>query len=406
VKYLFVSQRFVLPMDTGGKIRTGKILEKLNELHDVTVISNVESPKDDPFFGQMQRMCARFIPIPWKEIRRYTPRFFFRLFLQMFSRYPVSVLNTCNAAMEEALENEVATEAYDVIVCDFVQSAKMFRRLDMRNVVLFQHNVESVIARRHMEQARNPLTRLFWWLQWVKMYRYEREQTTRFAGVIAVSENDQKDFERLYGARSVRTIPTGVDVEYFSPSVDSSAVPNSLVFCGSMDWLPNEDGILYFVDEILPEIAKRVPGVTLKVVGRRPTPLLQRLCQQHQNVELTGWVDDTRPHLAASRVFIVPLRIGGGTRLKIFEAMAMGMPIVSTSIGAEGLPVEDRQNIMLADTAQKFADATSRLLLDPDQATSLGARARAFVEANFDWKPVTKQFDRICGQAVASRSCN
>jgi glycosyltransferase involved in cell wall biosynthesis len=393
-------------MDTGGKIRTGKILEKLNESHDVTVISNVESPRDDPYLGQMQRMCSQFVPVPWKEVRRYTPRFFLRLFLQMFSRYPVSVLNTCNHAMETALEAEATTGAYDIIVCDFVQSAKMFGQLDKRNVVLFQHNVESVIARRHMEQARNPLTRLFWWLQWVKMYRYECEQTTRFAGVVAVSENDQKDFERLYGARNVHTIPTGVDVDFFKPSVDRNVVPNSLVFCGSMDWLPNEDGILYFVDEILPEIAKRVPGVKLKVVGRRPSPVLEKLCHRHQNVELTGWVDDTRPHLAASEVFIVPLRIGGGTRLKIFEAMAMGMPIVSTSIGAEGLPVEDGQNIMLADTAQKFAEATSRLLLNPDQAISLGSRARAFVEANFDWKPVTTQFDRICRQAVTSRTCN
>jgi glycosyltransferase involved in cell wall biosynthesis len=196
-------------------------------------------------------------------------------------------------------------------------------------------------------------------------------------------------------------IPTGVDVDYFRPMpVEETA--NSLVFTGSMDWLPNEDAILYFVDAILPLIKQQCPEVSLEVVGRSPSRKLQALSEAEKSIRLTGWVDDIRPFVARGSVCIVPLRIGGGTRLKIFEAMAMNKAVVSTSVGAEGLPVRPGENILLADAPQDFADSVVSLLRDPNQRRRLGTAARALVHESYGWPRVAESFARTLHSAVVS----
>jgi len=170
-----------------------------------------------------------------------------------------------------------------------------------------------------------------------------------------------------------------------------------------MDWLPNEDAIRYFTEQILPRVKQEVPGVTLTVVGRNPYPGLLELSKRDPAVIVTGRVDDVRPYMEEASVYIVPLRIGGGTRLKIYEAMAMEKPIVSTSIGAEGLPVEDGQEIVLADTPQTFAGAIVKLIQQPNLANEIGKRAAAKVRQNFGWDKVAESFAAICESRINSQ---
>ncbi len=167
---LFLSQRFLLPMDTGGKIRTGKILEQLSNKHAITLVSNFESPKDDDFLPEMNRFCSKFIPVFWKETPKDSVWFFMRLFFQMFSIYPVSVLNDTSSKLQQCLEAEHRTQVYDLVICDFVQSARNFKGIAGTPAILFQHNVESQIAKRHYAQAKGILGRCFWWLQWQKLF--------------------------------------------------------------------------------------------------------------------------------------------------------------------------------------------------------------------------------------------
>ena len=197
--------------------------------------------------------------------------------------------------------------------------------------------------------------------------------------------------------------PTGADVEYFQPFAGEEAA-NSLVFTGSMDWLPNEDAILYFADAILPLIREHSPEVFLDVVGRNPSRKLQALAESEKGIRLTGWVDDIRPFLGRDSVCIVPLRIGGGTRLKIFEAMAMGKAVVSTSVGAEGLAVRSAENIVLADTPNDFAQAVISLLRDPGRRQQLGAAARSLVQDNYSWTIVAKGFASTLQEVIISSS--
>jgi len=267
--------------------------------------------------------------------------------------------------------------------------------------ILFTHNVEAEIWRRHAENAANPLSRYLLRQQWRRMLRFERTALGRFDLVLAVSEADRDTFQRLYPdtLRSpAHVVQTGVDTAYFAPST-APGRPAHLVFTGSMDWLPNEDGMQYFVRDILPRIRQVEPDATLSIIGRSPTPAVKRLAED-AGIEVTGRVDDVRPHIAAGAVYVVPLRIGGGTRLKIFEAMAMGKAVVSTTVGAEGLPVTPGQNIVIADEPARFAQAVVHMIRDGDARRKIEAAARRIVVDRYDWAAVAQDFEDALTRAV------
>ena len=400
-KILFLSQRFLFPMDTGGKIRTGNILEYLKKIASINVISNVESPKDDKYFPQMNGLCDKFIPVPWKENPRYTLKFYLKIGMQSFSRFPISVLNDYSAELENTVYNELKNNYYDLAICDFLQSTLNFRRVNSVPTILFQHNVESTIAKRHLEKAKDPVSILFWWLQYRRMHKHEKAMCRQFDGIIAVSENDKEFMRKRFNVDNVYDIPTGVDTNFYQPQ-GAKTHKKQLVFTGSMDWLPNEDAMIYFIQEIFPLIKAQESETQLVIVGRRPTPRLQKLTDGRKDIIATGWVEDTRPYIEESSVFIVPIRIGGGTRMKIYEALSMGKGMVSTTIGAEGLPLTHEKHLLIADEKEEFARNVLRLLRDKELSNTLGKNARAYVYSNFRWEHVAKVFDDVCKKVIHS----
>jgi glycosyltransferase involved in cell wall biosynthesis len=221
---------------------------------------------------------------------------------------------------------------------------------------------------------------------------FERTYAKRCDHLLTVSEHDCKIFFNLADCQRITVIPTGVDVDYFRPVPDLEK-PDSLVFTGSMDWMPNEDGILFFLQQIWPLVRAKIPNISLSIVGRDPSKRIQALASELEGVQITGRVEDVRPYVHSSSVYIVPLRIGSGTRLKIFEAMAMGKAIVSTTIGAEGLPVHSGRDIVLADDPAEFADAIIQLLQDPVRRAELARAARQLVEQKHSWDSVVRPFE-------------
>jgi glycosyltransferase involved in cell wall biosynthesis len=321
---------------------------------------------------------------------------------QSFSRYPISVLNDYSARLERTVISELKSNRYDLAVCDFLQSTLNFRRVNGTPTLLFQHNVEATIAKRHSEQAKDPISKIFWGLQYSKMFRHEGEMCRRFDGIVAVSENDRERMEEWFRAKNVYEIPTGVDTDFYKPA-ENVAEKKQLIFTGSMDWLPNEDAMVYFIKKIFPLIKKEEPETTLVIVGRRPTPNLLKLTEGRADITTTGWVDDTRPFMAESAVFIVPIRIGGGTRMKIYEALAMGKAMVSTAVGAEGLPLTHGEQIMFADEEKAFAGHVVTLLRDKTLRKKLGAIARKYVYENFRWEKVAEVFTDICEKVASEK---
>lgn len=267
-------------------------------------------------------------------------------------------------------------------------------------MLLFQHNVESLIWQRHFETASGTVKRRYMRGQWQRTVQQEGRYCSLADKVCAVSEDDARLLREEFKLTNVvGAVPTGVDLDFFQFST-APRPPRSLVFLGSMDWMPNIDGCCWFADAIWPLVKQKYPDTTLTIVGRKPAPKVQELATRDPSIRVTGTVDDVRPHLAAEEVMIVPLRVGGGTRIKIFEAMATGIPCVSTRIGAEGLPVNHGEHIALADSPADFAREIGSLFEDPSRRQALGRNARSLVEENFGWPSINAVFERFCRETV------
>ena len=401
MRILWLKTELLHPVDKGGKIRTYAMLRELRRHHHVTYLTLDDGTAAGDAREKAVEYCHEVETVPFSQPARGTLGFYADLFRNVFSSLPYAVAKYRSAAFRQAIERAVATGRFDVVVCDFLTpSVNVPDRLGVPTV-LFEHNVEAAIWERHASVATHPVKKAYMREQWRRMLRWETRECRRFDHVVAVSDADRDTFRDRMGVTQVSSVPTGVDIGYFAPT---GATRNSheIVFTGSMDWLPNEDGLEWFCGEILPLVRAKVPQATLSVVGRNPSARVKSLAARHSGVTVTGTVPDVRPYLERAGALVVPLRIGGGTRLKIYEGMSMGRPTVSTTIGAEGLPVHHGEELLIADTAADFADAVARLLADPSEGEALGARAAARVRRDFSWDGVARQFADTCA-AVSAR---
>jgi len=267
--------------------------------------------------------------------------------------------------------------------------------------VMFTHNVEAEIFERHVARAAG-LWRLVWADQSRKMTRLEQASLARYDSVVAVSERDRDALAKRYGLGSVAAIDTGVDLDFFAMSPpdaapDPGADGGTLVFTATMSWAANVDGIHFLLDEVFPLLLRVRPRVRAVIIGRNPPAALsEKIRERGLAVTLTGFVEDIRPYVAAANVYVIPLFVGSGTRIKAFEAMAMGRPVVSTSLGIEGLDVTDGKNFVRADDAAAFARAILALLDDAALRVRIAGAARRLMEERFSWSRVAQQFEAIC----------
>lgn len=402
MKILWVKAGGLVPPDTGGKIRSYNILRELARQHSVTFFS-FYSAHDGDVHSSLQEIFDQVICVPLSLPRPKSSGELRDYILRLFSSEPYGITKYCRPEVRRRLHALIGEQSFDVIVCDFLSAAGVVPWDWPGPKILFTHNVEAVIWRRHYEVAANPLWKAISWVEWRRMEAAERRYLQLADHVLAVSDADRDAFASFLNPKKLTVIPTGVDVDYFQP-LPVEEVPNSLAFIGSMDWLPNEDAILYFVEAIFPLIKQQCPEVFLEVVGRNPSRKLQAAAEREKSMRLTGWVEDIRPFVARAAVCIVPLRIGGGTRLKIFEAMAMGKAVVSTIVGAEGLPVESGQDILLADAPNAFAQSVIALLRDSHLRRRLQTGARSLVQENYSWKRVAASFARTLQDSIISQA--
>ncbi len=396
MRILWLKTELLHPVDKGGKIRTYNMLKELKRDHEITYLTLDDGSASAEDRRNASEYCHELVCIPHRRREKFTPGFYVELFLNLVAQHPYAIKKYESAAMRREITERDRNKSFDLLVCDFLAPAVNVPRTVSTPAVLFQHNVEAMIWKRHYEVHTNPVKKSYLYGQWQKMRRFEREMCRRFDSVIAVSADDREQMKLAYGAEAVFDVPTGVDVEFFRPNPDAKTSAHSMVFTGSMDWLPNDDAIRYFMREIMPLIKQKVSDATLTVVGRNPTPALVELGKSDPSLIITGRVDDVRPYMDNAAAYIVPLRIGGGTRLKIFEAMAMEKPVVSTKIGAEGLPLTDGVELLLADEPAAFADAVVKVLSSSAYASELGQRAASIVRKNYGWRQVTESFVSIC----------
>jgi glycosyltransferase involved in cell wall biosynthesis len=389
---LWVKAGKLLPLDTGGKIRSFNVLHRLQESHHITLLSYYFGEQDLAYEAEIRRRLPGSVPMSirsrWEGILGGILPYVHRL----PHSAPYAVSKFTDAQVQRLLARWLEENRFDVAVCDFLSASLNFPLQPRIPCLLFQHNVESLLWQRQALHENNPLKRICFRLEAARMIRYESATVRKFHHIIAVSEEDREQMRMMTNASRITVLPTGVDLDRYranSPEQECGAV---VVFLGSMDWEANIDAVEYFCRQIWPRVLADLPSAKFRIVGRNPHARISRLASS--SVEVTGTVPSVIEHLRQAAVFVVPLRIGGGTRLKIYEAMAMGKAVVSTTIGVEGLEVHDGENILIADTPMAFAEGVIRVLKDPDQRRQLGAAA-ARLAARFDWSVVAERFADI-----------
>ncbi|MES2263037.1 MAG: glycosyltransferase family 4 protein [Pseudomonadota bacterium] len=399
-RLVFVSPIFLFPNDAGGKIRSTNILRGLKGgAFHVTLLSAASPEQARRWKSEIDGVCDEFIA--WNPTAS-RPRW--RRAFDLLGELPVNVAADRTAPGMEAVRQLALRPDIDLMVFDFVHSA-VLRPSSLRcRSTCFTHNVEAEIFGRHAKQARDPMRRWLWTSQHAKMQRFEGAALRRFDSVIAVSERDARFFGDTYGVAASYAIPTGVDLDFFSfqsPPAVSAATPPTVVFTGSMDWAANIDGIEFFLNQVWPKILAGRPDARFVIVGRNPPASLRALARPLANVEFTGFVDDVRTYVHAAHAFVIPLLVGGGTRIKAFEAMAMGCPVVSTAIGIEGLDAERDIHYLERDDAASMAAAVLELLNDDALRNGLAQRARQLVEERFGHEKASRVFEQICQKTLA-----
>jgi len=391
VKILWVKANKLLPLHSGGDIRSYHIARHLASRNELCFFSYYDGQPDAEYERQLVEhfpgACCVCTAKP-----KTVPARALDYVLRLADRAPYAVSRFKSVPVQDQLEAWFTEGRFDVAVCDFLDAAVNFPSSLAIPSVMFQHNVESEIWRRHAETETNPAKRPVYAIEFKKMLAYERAAVQRFPHVIAVSEHDKELMSAWVDASQITVVPTGVDLREYQPDLSDRDLAPVVMFIGAMDWEPNIDAVEFFCEEIWPAVLANVPEAKFRIVGRNPDRRVQQFAGD--SVEVTGRVPAVIDHLRDAAVVIVPLRIGGGTRLKIYEAMAAGKAIVSTSVGAEGLDVHDGRDIVLADVPEKFATAIVTLLTD-GEARRQYERAAAALAARYDWTAVGARFEGV-----------
>jgi glycosyltransferase involved in cell wall biosynthesis len=395
----------------GGETRQFCLLRELSARHEYTIVPVAQ--RDDPYLEQLMRLPVRVDPIfvggaradGWEAGQRFKHRLATR-FPTLAGAYRETVQFISPSPRRNAFACAVAGEArlklaglrlndFDIVQVEHTETGCWLAGLNVTVPrLLVCHNVNTVIARREAEIEPRTTGSIVPRVEHWKVRLYERRILREYRNCIVVSGPDRDVLQAMAPAVRSWIVPNGVDTAYFNPRNPSSEEPGALVYSGNMSWRPNVDAMAHFCTAVLPRIRQRRPGVTLTIVGMNPSGEVQALAEV-EGVIVTGSVADVRPFIAEAAMYIVPLRIGGGTRLKILEAMAMGKAVVSTSVGCEGLEVTPGQDIVVADSPEAFAEAVCLLLEDPARRRALGEAARKLVTDRYDWRTIAKQQNEV-----------
>lgn len=393
---LQLTPRVPYPPNDGGKIGIFGITKHLFlRGHKITMLS-LTSSVDNNTSG-LRKYCKV------EAVMMDTSNNYIDMFLNLFSSMPYTISKYHGESFIRKLNELLQKEQFDIVHIDHLHMAyygKFIKEHFNLPVVLREHNVESAIWERYYHGIRNPFLRAYAKLQFMKLYKYESDIVAAFDRCFMITKQDKERIEKMNPRARVSVIPAGVDTSYFHP-LDVPVEPYSIVSVAAMDWSPNVEGILWFIAKIWPTIKRKVSQAKLYIVGKNPPAEVKKLAAE--DIVVTGFVDDEREYMAKAAAFIVPLNAGGGMRIKILNALAMGKAIVSTSIGCEGVDVEDGKNIYIADTEKEFAQQVIELLKDKGKREELGREGLKLVREKYRWERIAEQIEAEYENILKSR---
>jgi glycosyltransferase involved in cell wall biosynthesis len=391
------------PMTSGKRLRTLNLLRRLARRHHLTYIChrNIDADEAHVAARHFRELGIDTVVVDRPVPKKSGPRFFARLAANLASPLPYSVATHASRKLRQVVVDFAAKSAVDLWHCEWTPYAETMRVLPGVRWLVMAHNVESLIWQRMAETERNPARRWYIRRQWRKYERFERWAYTAATRRIAVSEDDARLMRQQFGATNVDVVDNGVDTHFFCRQ-DLPRDPKTLLFLGSLDWRPNLDAVSVLLESIFPAVRAFEPQAKLQIVGRNPPDWLRDRARQ-PGVELHGNVPDVRPFIARATLLAVPLRIGGGSRLKILEALSSGLPVVSTRIGAEGLELEPHQHLDVVDGIEPMAEALVAAIREPARMRAQADDGCRRVLARYDWDSLAERLDAIWSATAHQR---
>jgi sugar transferase (PEP-CTERM/EpsH1 system associated) len=396
MRILFISRWFPYPPDNGSRIRVYNLIKHLSSRHEVDLISFASETVSTQRLAAMRRYCCRV------DVARYRPFQPRRLkaLLGFLSGQPRSVIDTYSVEMQRLVKNAENRGKFDLVIASELDAAPY--ALAFPGIPKVLDELQLTVLYEQFVKQHQPLRRLRNWLTWLKLSRYVSRLLSDYDACTVASEQERcRVFEVVSAGCSVCVIPNGVDSDFYTNNSFVNAAPDTLVYSGALTYDANFDAMDFFLREVFPLIQVERPQVKLAITGKLDGVSTNRLPENH-GVVFTGYLDDVRPTVARSWVSIVPLRIGGGTRLKILESLALGTPVITTSKGAEGLDLLPGRDLLIADEPADFAAAVLRLLQDLALRETLGHNGRQAVEAKYDWQTIGQQFTDFIEEVVST----
>jgi len=399
---LILTSEIPYPPTTGARLRTYNLIKHLAADNTITLLTMMPANLALAHLPKMKQLGIEIINVDREPSSRIS--FYVGIVRNLTSPRPFIVDKHQYQPYIRKVSSLVSSRRFDLIHCDSIALAPACQYVRSAPTILTAHNMEATIWQRYYEEETNRIKKYYIGLQHKKVFQFEKDICRQFSEVIAVSEEDKKRLEQNYQAKNVEVVPNGVDTQFFSIKGGEHETQDSMVFTGSMDWRPNQDAILYFSREVWPLIKGNRPNATLWIVGRKPPAQIRALIKTNTSIHVTGMVDDVRPYIERASVYIVPLRIGGGSRLKILEALAMQKAVVSTSIGAEGLRVTDGHDIVLADNPLDLAESIIALFDNAGRRRKLGEAGRSLVIDKYDWSLVAQKQQHVWDKVSSTKT--
>lgn len=402
-RILFLTQVLPYPLTTGAKIRAYYVLRHLTRQHQVTLVSFIRADDRSEDITHLQGFCRVVYPL---LMQRSWLRDMRAVLVAGLTGQPAIIVRDEIDEMHALLRRLVKEEMFDIIHADqtsMAQYALYARSHAVKaggrpKIILDAHNALYRIPERLAAHERNPLKRLLMQREARALARYEAELWGQFDHVVFVAEQDRQALQaHLSNGRSplpYTTIPICVDPEV-QPLIERVPHPCNITHLGTMFWPPNAEGVLWFAQEVFPQVSAQAPGARFVIVGKNPPPEICRLPAQISHIEVTGYVADPAPYLAETAVFIVPVRAGGGMRVKIPDAWCWGVPVISTTIGAEGINLQAGAHALIADTPEELSAAAIRVLQNPALGEQLRQKGRQWVEESYNWRKVYSRWDEV-----------
>lgn len=382
MRILFITPRFPYPPVKGDRVRPYNFIKELSRRHTIDLCSFYETKNELGVIDEMKRYCNKIEVIslhPWQS--------YANLLKSVINLKPLQVNYYHSLAMVKKIEEMISSSPYDIIHVVLQRMMEHVKEIPADKIVLDQIDALSLNMQRRAFAENNPIKKAVFYMEYANMKRYERGQK-KYAACIITSEKDKQ----ALGDDSIQVIPNGVDIDYFTPAQNNKDI--DLIFTGNMGYFPNVDSVLYLCNKILPKILLRYPSLKLYIVGTNPAREVQKLAD-NKNIFVTGFVDDIRQYLNRTKVFVAPLRSGSGIQNKILEAMACGLPVVTTSYGNAAIKAKPDQQLVIMDEPNQFADKVIDILNNESLRKTLGANARAYMEQEFSWLSQTNKLEQI-----------